>query len=1143
MCASGGGRDDDFQIRWPHSMDKSSAADMFGSRPRRSGAGTVSQQLAVVRTGVGRREDNRLRSTVPYKRAPSNPTSICQRLPRCMRNGLGRRKTAPHTSCVASRLKTSQMPSAGQPYAPLLPQARRLRFRRWALSLSLVCIHPHTASPCSSMLCCSATLEQSAHPRPNSTAAPSVSGCGPQVHELRRPAMEIATNNILARTFTGAHSSHSRTPTTSSGGTAMHAQASEAYYSAFPHNARTSDSTQNTTYSSATNPSTATSVTPSPSPGPNGSVSATNNVINSVGNKDASLFQICVNLRNRLINVPGFEEQLLEVENADDDMDPVTLLWRTFRKGHPLVTLFNYLRPNDAIKISDDGKEERRSKSASFKFLQGCIAKLGFPADGCFIISDLYGEDTGGFAKVVNVVTRVADLMIREGLLTTLDANGSDAVGAPGMKKTHRQHIVDELVRTERTYVSHLEMLQAFKKLVEQRGIITGDAVHDIFLNLNALLDFQRRFLIRVEQTNAQPEPEQNWGRLFLSFGDGFEVYEPYIQNQKRCEAVTMQEFPRFKEAGGSLEMRQIVESPTHLTAFLLKPFQRLSKYPLLLKELKNKGDTDEDQKEDLTNAIAAVVSVLERANAYLAKEERNETVQDLKGQVEDWKGHRVEAFGSLLLHGTFTVHKGDPNKDEREKIRQYKMFLFEKILLCCKEVNPLKQKRMMNKPPPVDKRGRPRLQLKGRIFMQNVTDTTSSVGPNGYTCSIFWRGDETIEFFVIRFTAEDVMTKWRDQVECQRRVCQESLRNTLPSNTSETEFTYLRGQAQLENPYADEAGEEDEEYVDGSGFSISRNGSSTSLRSRSTTGESSRAKQAAGIGQPLALRTQNMNGPSPGDRGPNSYFSPSVESPISSRGSGASGVFPFPRQTTPSNGWHHDDPNRYTAPAMGRPMDPRVARAPNAPYVPHANALASRMRSASSPDIHAAILPARTGNTPPVPSIPAQLPKGPAAARSQNNSPLVNGAQQRPGTSGVNISGPRNISGPFSQIPDGPYRRSGTGRSDEIKIAPSINGDMASPSQIKVKVKVPSEGSTMTLVVGFNISYQTLKERIDAKMSRYTALSLSAGTVKLKYVDEGEFVSIQNDEDVQTAFEMWREQQMEASPAQFGEIELYCQR
>jgi cell division control protein 24 len=44
-----------------------------------------------------------------------------------------------------------------------------------------------------------------------------------------------------------------------------------------------------------------------------------------------------------------------------------------------------------------------------------------------------------------------------------------------------------------------------------------------------------------------------------------------------------MREFEKLKETGGSPEMRQMVESPTLLTSFLLKPFQRLTKYPLLL--------------------------------------------------------------------------------------------------------------------------------------------------------------------------------------------------------------------------------------------------------------------------------------------------------------------------------------------------------------------------------------------------------------------------------------------------------------------------------------------------------------------------------------------------------------------------------
>lgn len=185
--------------------------------------------------------------------------------------------------------------------------------------------------------------------------------------------------------------------------------------------------------------------------------------------------------------------------------------------------------------------------------------------------------------QVTNVVNRVLDILVQMGIITTEVEIPEDASIISTIKKTQREHIINELVTTERTYVQHLELLQSFKKLVEEKGVITGDIVHDIFLNLNALLDFQRRFLIRVEQTNVQPATEQNWGNLFVLYQDAFKVYEPYIANQKKCEELVTQNFDKLRESGGTAEMQQMVESAPLLSSFLLKPFQRLTKYPLLL--------------------------------------------------------------------------------------------------------------------------------------------------------------------------------------------------------------------------------------------------------------------------------------------------------------------------------------------------------------------------------------------------------------------------------------------------------------------------------------------------------------------------------------------------------------------------------
>lgn len=109
--------------------------------------------------------------------------------------------------------------------------------------------------------------------------------------------------------------------------------------------------------------------------------------------------------------------------------------------------------------------------------------------------------------------------------------------------------------------------------------------------------------------------------------------------------------------------------------------------------------------------------------------------MKSLQYRIDDWKGHHLENFGELLLDDIFVVTKSDID-------REYHVFLFEKIILCCKEA-PLLPQNGRNKagknnyilkkqgiPPPLtlpggvgqpQKKTTP-LLLKGRIFLGNVT-------------------------------------------------------------------------------------------------------------------------------------------------------------------------------------------------------------------------------------------------------------------------------------------------------------------------------------------------------------------------------------------------------------------------------------
>jgi cell division control protein 24 len=104
-----------------------------------------------------------------------------------------------------------------------------------------------------------------------------------------------------------------------------------------------------------------------------------------------------------------------------------------------------------------------------------------------------------------------------------------------------------------------------------------------------------------------------------------------------------------------------------------------------------------------------------------------------------------------------------------------------------------------------------------------------------------------------------------------------------------------------------------------------------------------------------------------------------------------------------------------------------------------------------------------------------------------------------------------------------------------------SGDSDMGLPTQLKVKVNC--DGNYVTLVVAFNITFRSLTDRIDAKVGRFSNNAIARGTMRLRYRDEdGDFVTIDSDEDIQVAFQEWREAQKHQYHAgQLGEIELFC--
>ncbi|KAI1174565.1 Rho guanyl nucleotide exchange factor [Nemania sp. FL0916] len=931
-------------------------------------------------------------------------------------------------------------------------------------------------------------------------------------------------------------------------------------------------------------------------PAANGVV-ATANIINQRADASRSLYQICVALKQRLAKVPGFEGylQVIERDILSSDYNPVESLWVVLRSGDPLLTIYNSIKPNVPLNPHDITQDPaRRPKAATFKFIDACLRQLQILPAECFIVNDLMGSDTTGFVKVIQVINHVLDIAEKGGHLLQIQPyppDGSFEVPTPQM--TYRDHVIRELVDTERKYVQDLENLHDLKRCLLDKAAIPGDVAYQIFLNLHGILDFQRKFLIRIETTNSMPPTAQSWGAPFIMNEPGFDIYQPFIANQRKAAKMANQVFDKI----------QLAEHPVAcdfntLDGFLLKPMQRLAKYPLLLKDLLKKGDvSDLDSRTELMRGIEAAERVLKQADEAVNRDLLDEALEELKFRVDDWKNHKVDQFGRLLLHGVYTVVTG---RNDQEK--DYEIYLFECILLCCKEVQPNKTKEKKDKNKSIGKARNKnnKLQLKGRIFMTNVTDVVSLSKPGTYTVQIWWKGDPGVENFIIKFSNEETMKRWATGLEAQRKD------NNLQATTATPEqptpdFAWMRNVNNIENPYVqqDEDDDDDEQPVPGQVTSpnmghsstvgvgaMARNTSSNSLRARSVTTDSTQSLASLARAPPpqfpppplpRQLSVQTSATQAPGTRGGESYFSPTAESPASSRTSTAStllnhnGQYPFPRTSTPQGGWEDRDNNRYTAPAMPHapsrdgptPNNGRNPRGPSMPVMASQQTLAQqqRSRSYSTPDINGQM--ARRANTttpvPAVPGIPPHLHPAHDASipRSQTGSPRqelpMRANTQSPGVQRERLNQQNGqYGGTMAQFPTQPvYPRQATPSSGQIQgpaahsnAAPGLpldSQDVPIPTQLRVKVNCDT-GTYVTLVVPFNITYQSLSDRIDGKLARFTNSSISKGNLRLRYRDEdGDLVTIESDDDIQIAFLEWREGANNMYSNGVGEIELFC--
>lgn len=131
-----------------------------------------------------------------------------------------------------------------------------------------------------------------------------------------------------------------------------------------------------------------------------------------------------------------------------------------------------------------------------------------------------------------------------------------------------------------------LGQLYLFPLKEEFKDVIGQYEIKSIFKNVDELWNLHSRLLALLCEEEYKPEPQQMIGEVFLQFKNDFNLYNDYCANQQSSMdliKVLLRENAKFKEF--TEEVFQVEESRREdLSNILVKPFQRICRYQLLLK-------------------------------------------------------------------------------------------------------------------------------------------------------------------------------------------------------------------------------------------------------------------------------------------------------------------------------------------------------------------------------------------------------------------------------------------------------------------------------------------------------------------------------------------------------------------------------
>ena len=257
-----------------------------------------------------------------------------------------------------------------------------------------------------------------------------------------------------------------------------------------------------------------------------------------------------------------------------------------------------------------------------------------------------------------------------------------------------RKHVINEFVTTEKEYIRDLEILtNVFLFPIRATAVITPAEISSVFSNIEDVEPIHKEFYKKLqEKVEASEGQDVLVGDIFHRFFHYFKLYSIYAAAHDDSLAL-LEECKKRKDFAKFLEVCHTDTkcNGLFLNSFLIKPIQRLCKYPLLLRELGKCTPEDHPDSKSIQEAFEKVNAVVDFVNeAKRIAEEQTKMkaieekfgIKDLcrvdrrlrrEGRVMRWiKGKPLEERYLFVFSDLMLVMKpqGRENEDAKMKFK-----------------------------------------------------------------------------------------------------------------------------------------------------------------------------------------------------------------------------------------------------------------------------------------------------------------------------------------------------------------------------------------------------------------------------------------------------------------------------------------